>query len=467
MQDLPINPDEKISPNQHELMRKYCLNDLETTELLFNTLQPQIDLREAMSEEYGLDLRSKSDPQIAEAVIKSELWKKTGKKYYKPEFDEDATVRYRDPGIVSFNNPELQDIFGVVLDHEFGFKSNGALKLPEVLKKAQITLHGREYQMGIGGLHSMEKAQYVIGNKDTGAILCEYDVASYYPSIILQQELSPDNLGEKFLDIYKDLLIRRLEAKAAGDKVTADTLKICLNGSFGKLGSKYSALYAPELLLQTTLTGQFCLLMLIERMIEVGVEVVSANTDGIVCKTTRENEDEMEVVAWDWELDTTFDLERTDYELIASRDVNSYFAVKAGGKVKRKGVFNVDNLMKNPARNIVYKAVINHIDKGVPIKDTIEGCTDPQQFVTVRKVTGGALWGDLDLGKSIRFYSSTSAEEIDPYIRYKLNGNKVPKSSGCRPLMEMGESVPLDVGYDAYINDAEKLLLEVGYEIEN
>jgi hypothetical protein len=118
--------------------------------------------------------------------------------------------------------------------------------------------------------------------------------------------------------------------------------------------------------------------------------------------------------------------------------------------------------MKNPNRNIVYTAVIDYINEGIGIADTIKGCKDIHQFVTVRKVTGGALWDGIDLGKSIRYYSSVSAADVDPYIRYKLNGNKVPKSDGCRPLMEMG-GMPSDVDYGSYIQDAQKLLGEVGY----
>jgi DNA polymerase elongation subunit (family B) len=462
MQDLPIEPSASIAPSQHELMRQYCVNDLETTELLYDTLTPQIELRESMSDQYAIDLRSKSDPQIAEAVIKKELTAKTGRQYYKPVFDENLTIRYDNPGIVKFNSPALNEIFQAVLAHEFKVKTNGQLVVPAVLNKAKVLIDGRQYKMGVGGLHSMEKNQFVWSQSILGGVLCEWDVASYYPSIIMQQELSPDNLGEEFLKVYQDMLTRRLEAKGSGDKVTAGTLKICLNGSFGKLGSRYSALYAPQLLLQTTLTGQFCLLMLIERMVDAGVRVVSANTDGIVCATSKREAHVMAMVAENWMRYTTFDLERTDYELIAARDVNSYFAVKADGKVKRKGIFNVDNLMKNPNRNIVYTAVIDYINEGVGIADTIEGCKDIHQFVTVRKVTGGALWGGIDLGKSIRYYSSVSAADVDPYIRYKLNGNKVPKSDGCRPLMEMG-GLPSDVDYWAYVRDAEKLLGEVGY----
>jgi len=78
MQDLPIDPSASIAPSQREMMRLYCHNDLDVTARLYRALEKQINLRSEMSRQYGMDLRSKSDAQIAETVIKSELTKITG-----------------------------------------------------------------------------------------------------------------------------------------------------------------------------------------------------------------------------------------------------------------------------------------------------------------------------------------------------------------------------------------------------
>ena len=65
--------------------------------------------------------------------------------------------------------------------------------------------------MGIGGLHSCEKSQYVVADENT--VLSDADVASYYPSIILQQKLSPKTMGKDFITIYQSIVSRRIEAK--------------------------------------------------------------------------------------------------------------------------------------------------------------------------------------------------------------------------------------------------------------
>lgn len=459
MQDLPIEPSASISPDDRQNLRTYCVNDLDTTELLTCALSKQIDLRRAMSEQYGMDLRSKSDAQIAETVIKSELSRLTGKQYRAPKLPRGYSFRYVNPGIISFENEQLKAVFERVLETDFTLTDSGSVAMPEWLKKEKIVVGAAEYQMGIGGLHSCESAQHVEAGD---SLLMDLDVASYYPSIILQQKLAPKTLGEPFLTVYESLVNRRLAAKRSGDKTTSDTLKIAINGSFGKLGSKYSALYAPDLLIQTTVTGQLALLMLIERMEKIGVSVKSANTDGIVILCPKGKEREMNIVAFDWMLDTSYELERTDYRSISSCNVNNYVAVTTDGEAKGKGVFASPGLQKNPDMLIVSKAVMAFLSKGVPIEQTVMGCQDMRDFVTVRQVKGGAVYEGEYLGKAVRFYHSATVG-ADTCIRYAKNGNRVPNSGGCRPLMDLSEANLSDVDRDYYICAAKTLLKDAGY----
>jgi hypothetical protein len=459
MQDLPIEPDASISPEQRQIVREYCENDLHTTHLLYKSLKAQIDLRADMGAQYGMDFRSLSDAQIAEKLITHELKKLTGKDYRKPEIKDGYTFRYRDPKIIKFQSPYLTGVFKRIMAENWQLGPNGSVQMPMWLKESRIQIGQAEYQMGIGGLHSCEQRQCV--KADGGMVLADYDVASYYPSIIMQQQLAPGAFGKPFLTLYQSLINRRLAAKRSGDKVTADTLKITLNGSFGKFGSKYSTLYAPELLIQTTITGQLALLMLIERLEAAGVRVVSANTDGIVVYHSETQFDAVDEITFDWMLDTSYQLERTAYSVIASRDVNNYVAVRTDGKIKGKGIFAPASLAKNPDGQIIYTAVAQHIAKGTPIEDTIHGCTDLAQFVTIRRVQGGAVWRHERLGKAVRFYHSTAVPP-DECIHYATNSNRVPNSGGARPAMELG-GFPNDVNHAVYIKAAQELLQEVGH----
>ena len=126
-------------------------------------------------------------------------------------------------------------------------------------------------------------------------------------------------------------------------------------------------------------------------------------------------------------------------------------------KIKLKGRFAPAGLQKNPTNEICTDAIVNYLVNQTPIKETIRNCKDITKFVTIRTVKGGAMWQDMYVGKAVRWYYSTNGSEIT----YKSNGNKVARSDGCRPLMELNE-FPADLDYEWYITEAESLLEGVG-----
>ncbi len=73
LQDLPYEPDKLITINEHEIIKNYCFNDINITIELYNEIQDRIELREKIGKIYNLELRSKSDAQVAEAIIKNLL----------------------------------------------------------------------------------------------------------------------------------------------------------------------------------------------------------------------------------------------------------------------------------------------------------------------------------------------------------------------------------------------------------
>ena len=56
------------------------------------------------------------------------------------------------------------------------------------------------YRLGIGGLHSSEKCR-VVRSSDTH-VLIDADVASYYPSLILNSGKWPKAMGKQCLEEY-------------------------------------------------------------------------------------------------------------------------------------------------------------------------------------------------------------------------------------------------------------------------
>ena len=457
MQDLPIEPDASINLAQREVLRAYCANDLATTLDLYRKLLPQIELREQMSTEYDIDLRSKSDAQIAEAVIGRQVGQSVGRDIARPEVAGGTRFQYTPPAFIQFSTPVLQDTLAMIRSAQFVVPDSGKVMMPKDLAEAAIQIGTSTYRMGIGGLHSSE--QSTAHHADEHTILVDRDVASYYPAIILRTGLAPKHMGNAFTKVYGSIVARRLAAKHAGDKVTADALKITINGSFGKFGSKWSKLYSPDLLIQTTITGQLALLMLIEALESEGIAVVSANTDGVVIKCPVARAAMMEFVVWEWEQATGFETEATRYRAIYSRDVNNYLAIKPDGSWKAKGAYAPAGLQKNPTNEICTAAVVKFLIDGTPVEDTIRACTDIRKFVTIRQVKGGAVKGEQFLGKAVRWYYAAGATGT---INYKVNGYTVARSQGAKPLMDLPAEFPADVDFDWYIREARTILTDIG-----
>lgn len=458
LQDLPIDPSANITPADRPVLKDYCINDLNTTIDMYFQLKPQIDLRVAMSAKYDIDLRSKSDAQIAEAVIRQEVQKKVGRKIYRPDISPDYTFKYRIPEFVSFTAPGMQKVLEIIRNATFTINEKGAVELPQIFESMRICIGSGTYTMGIGGLHSNESCSSHVSNENV--FLKDRDVTSYYPSIILNQSLYPAHMGEAFLEVYQGIVSQRIEAKRTGDKVTNEAMKIMINGSFGKFGSKWSVLYSPDLLIQTTVTGQLALLMLIENIELAGFTVVSANTDGIVIKGYESRVEDLNGVISYWEAVTGFNTEETEYRALYSKDVNNYVAIKPSGEVKLKGLYAPAGMQKNVTNSICVEAVIEYLRSGTPVPTTIMGCSDVRKFITIRQVNGGAKYDDQYLGKAVRWYYRKGEARS---IRYAANNNKVARSDGAFPLMELPPALPQDVDYDWYIKEAQSILNDVGY----
>lgn len=469
MQDLPIKPDELIRPLQRPKVRQDMLlyngNDLWLTYDLLKAVTPQLELREKLTEEYGIDLRSKSDAQIAEAVIRSRIQAITGTKLERPFVDTDTVFQYQVPDFISFKTQQLRQLLNEVRKARFTMTEAGKVVMPPELSDRVIRIGKSAYRMGIGGLHSSEKSR--VHYADDEFVLIDRDVKSYYPSIILICKLFPKHLGMAFLKVFGTIVRRRLQAKDRGDDVIAEVLKIVVNGSFGKLGSPWSCLYSPDLMIQVTVTGQLALLMLIESLELAGHRVVSANTDGVVIKAQRDRENKLLGVIMSWEGKTGFQTEESRYSALFSRDVNNYVAVLEKPKVKKgktvycktKGAYADPGLAKNPTNQICVEAVIDYLVHGKDIEETIQGCEDVRRFVSIRKVDGGAEKDVVEIGKSIRWYYSTST---DTAIHYIKTGNLVPRTEGAMPLMELPDEFPDDVDHDWYIREAKEIMKDIG-----
>lgn len=527
IQDLPIDPNNILTAEEIDGIIKYCDNDIALLRDLWNALQPQIEQRVHLSDKYGIDLRSKSDAQVAEAVLKHRCEQSLGYRITKPQINSFNRFKYDIPDFISFKDPQLIAILDSLKECYFSLGANGQLEMPYALSNKTITLGSKSYKMGIGGLHSVDGVRSVYSTATYQ--LWDHDVASYYPTLIINSGKYPSAFGKIFVEEYIAIVNERLQAKStqgklkkAGDTKSKEYLqaragneggKIMINGTFGKTGSPYSILFAPAMTIQTTVTGQLALLMLIEWHHLNGIEVISANTDGIMVYCSNEQSILSKDLISEWEKVTGLTIESAQYRSIHMRDVNNYIAIKSDGEAKRKGEFAKTDLVmkKNPDCEICSDAVTEYLVNGIPLEYTISYCTDIRKFVTQQKVDGGGIkmWGkgsdknalvkDMTpvlescgwsksgrlwikdglapipaseaytrcfrpqvpqyLGKIVRWYYGKNSP--GPIV-YKKSGNTVAKSEGAAPCMELPDRFPFDVDYDWYINEAYKMLNNIG-----
>jgi hypothetical protein len=504
LQDLPVDPMANLTVDEMDITENYCGNDLAGTKGLQETIKGRLELRRQISADLGVDVMSKSDAQISEATIIAKL----GYRPQKVSYPHGYQFHYQAPPFIKFRTQQMQQVLATVLTNAFTVNDVDQLKMPgdtdEVLDadgrkiKTGIiippavaalrpAMGSSVYKFGIGGLHSQEKSIFHLTEPGKWS-LSDHDVASYYPSLILLMNMYPGAIGEAFGAIYRSVYVERLHAKnmasackKAGDtegakrwKTIADSLKIVLNGAFGKLGSKYSILFAPELLIRTTITGQLALLMLIEDMELAGIPVVSANTDGIIVKTPAGLEATRDAILRAWEAATGLETEETKYTAVFSRDVNNYIAFKPDGTHKAKGCFGESGVSpeasptgKNPDIDICSDAVIAFLARGTPLYTTIRGCTDIRKFLTVATCSGGGYWegtGEV-LGKTVRWYygkNSTHAIRSTKLRNGQTVGNMVAGSTGSVPCMRLPSTLPDDIDYAFYEREAYKMLGTIG-----
>lgn len=215
--DMPFHHEEWLTDEQAQnVLLPYCINDIDETTRLYRKLEGQIALRQKMSERYDIDLRSKSDAQMAETIIAKELGLlRAGRP------DMPKSVRYVAPDFVQPQGYILQDILDRVRKHIFDVaQSNGAVQLPEFLEKEPVLIGDGVFQMGIGGLHS--KHDKCIEHVATdNFVIRDADVGAYYPNILLNAGYVPRGLGARFVEVYRSFVTERLAAKKRAKEIKA------------------------------------------------------------------------------------------------------------------------------------------------------------------------------------------------------------------------------------------------------
>jgi hypothetical protein len=225
-------------------------------------------------------------------------------------------------------------------------------------------------------------------------IIRNYDVASYYPNIMLKCGYVSRNIPSP--KIFEDVVNKRLEAKKSGDKTTANTLKLVVNTTYGAMLNKYNDLYDPLMGRSVCITGQLFLLELANHLLTEceTLRVLQLNTDGIMVSFDDSEYPKVLDITEEWQVRTGFELEEDKIGRLVQKDVNNYIEVQPNGAVKAKGGYLVRGIAPAGAFNvnnngvIVATALREYFVNNIPVEDTIQSCQNLLDFQLIAKASG-------------------------------------------------------------------------------
>ena len=417
IEESPISFDALVKEKDKKGIDDYCINDVCETIVEFNEGIEQIYIRQKLKDKYPTsDIISQHDAGICEQVITEEYLTRTNllKKYVKENIarpGKKINIKECIPPWVKFESEFLSknidrlsmfsgkfstDTDRSCLNHVIDFTNQKILTDPSLFEEDEegIPLNkiiknwsiddGFAVKIAAGGLHSLDWP-LVIEPKEN-ELLLEIDAASFYPGLIRAMELRPEHMSAHFNDVLNEITKMRLEAKNNKDKLTSEGLKIVINSAFGKTGNQYSILFDEKMQLQVTLGGQISLLMLIEQLLKKKINIISANTDGIVVLIPKSKKLILDSICRRWEKITGQVLEETKYKKYVRRDVNNYLVLKEDGNTKEKGIFRIKKPEKrirkqrNKAEILAY-ALRDYFINGNPPEEHIMACKDLRRFI--------------------------------------------------------------------------------------
>lgn len=473
-------------------MIDYNINDIESTSALLDRCKKDIDLRLAIEDEYGVKVLSKDGVNIGMKILTHKYLEKTGLTWWdiKDLRSPQTYIPLKDVILpfIKYDSPILKSVLDemktqVVSPGRKGYEKN-------------FVFGGLRYTVGVGGIHSKNDPEIIIPAEDE--MLIDIDVASLYPSMLIEYGFYPKHLGPEFLEVYSQIRSERIEAKHNGDKIKDSTLKLALNGLSGNLQNEHNFCYSTFAAMQIRINGQLLLLMLAEKLVELGCRIVQANTDGLFVLLKKSIYDKVNNVCREWEQLTKLTLEEDRFEAMYQYAINDYIAVKEGytdirdrflageqivqkkktgelyksieqiqdDYIKQKGMFITKvQLGKGLTPKIIPEAVIKYFVDGIPVEDTIKGCKDIKKFLMSEKT--GKQWNveymKEDIQRTNRFYASTNGGYL---WKWKQVGNAEKQyqnmlaASGVT-LLNKFDDKPIEdrkINYRYYLRECYKII---------
>ena len=451
---------------------QYNINDVESTTSLFNTLsnKGEIDLRLFIEQEYGFNALSMDSVKFGETILAKKVCEELN-------IDKKQLEQMRSPmdmiplkdvilPIIQYKNPILQKVLEDMKTQVVTSKERKGYE-------NKFVISNMRYSVGVGGIHSINTPEIFVPKKDE--YIGHLDVASMYPSFIVQYGWFPTHLGKAGLDVYTQIYHERIHAKHSGQKLKNLALKLVLNSVTGKMQQETSWMYDPKSVFKIRINGQLVLLMLVDRLLERDCKIIQVNTDGVMFIAKKDRESDIMESVSELERLTKLSFEADRYEAFYQYAVNDYFGVKDGFSstkneelIEKKGMFITKPVLgKGLSPVIIPKAVINYFLYNIPLETTIRECNDIYDFVMGQRVSKQfkVEYNNKYITRINRYYASTNGywlykvKEENSELKY---ANMLTKS-GVTILNKIDNTSTADkkINYAYYISEARKIVNEL------
>jgi len=490
--------DRFMLPEWIDATMHYNDNDVFIVCEMIRMFMDEIRLRYSIAHNFKIDCLSSSRSNIADKLFISTYSKRSGltPEQWRGKKTERTAMSFKRVifDFIKFKTKPLQELLEEM--HSITLYSVGKKALKEIAPKYpnlkylktnndsgwfEVTINKLTYTIATGGLHTQDIPRELRSNieliddfstgeekrakiaelakvgtiwdniTDDSYVYIHFDIASFYPSIMVEYEVAPKHLDKKtFVGCVKYFRDTRVTAKHSKEKlidnvppkILAEALKIVINSIYGKFGFEKGDLYDRLCTLIVTINGQLMIMMLCEELELNEIEVMSANTDGIVVKLYKRNKAKFDEITNNWMKLTKLSADSEEYLMYINRDINNYFIEELNGKTDSKGDLNefmyIKSLDKGYDMPIVARAVINYF-KGIPILETLYDSKNILDFCKTQNV-----------GRQfhVEFTKGSRTEELQRFVRFYVTNNggileKVNDNTKARNNMCAGKQVAI------------------------
>lgn len=389
---ISFDIDRKLTPKELKKFIKYCMYDVDSSvELYRERKENYIDAKALISDMYGLD---KSEGiGLTNAKLCARILGAKPKK-----FNDERDYVIPDNIDIDLIPKIVLDFFMQIRDKSipdtklFGAGKGSKGMTLEVWIRTSYGSCPVTYAWG--GVHGA-KPCVIVERKGTRR-LRNKDVGSLYPNSMLNFGYCSRAMEDP--EAYRKLVDKRLGYKHSGDKLRSNALKLPINTTYGAMLNAYNDLADRWAGRSVCISNQLAMTMLIVQLAKEceTIDFININTDGIMYSIDESEDEIANRIVDDWCEITKFEMEDDgDLQKVIQKDVNNYILIKEDGSFKTKGdyVSSYDGgNFKSNSLQIIDKAIVDYLVKGIAPETTINECKDIFAFQQIVK-TGSTYEG--------------------------------------------------------------------------